>query len=84
VADDTHEAEISALRAEVNRLQSELDAERVAAVPPPEEPAGAPPARSFWGWLAATALLALGAGFLLGWRLLDQRIRRRYGGLRIY
>jgi hypothetical protein len=30
------------------------------------------------------ALLALVAGFVLGWRVLDRRIRRKYGGLRIY
>jgi hypothetical protein len=84
-AQSAHEAEVATLRAEVNRLQSELDVERAAAVPPPpEETAAAAPARSPWGWLAVTALLALAAGFLLGWRLLDRRIRRRYGGLRIY
>ena len=79
------ETEVAALRAEVSRLQSELDAERNAALPPPEDGAsGTQPARSPWGWLVATALLALTAGFLLGWRLLDRRIRARYGGLRIY
>ena len=79
------DAEMAALRGEVSRLQSELDAERAAALQPPDESVpGAQPARSPWGWLIATALLALTAGFLLGWRLLDRRIRRRYGGLRIY
>ena len=83
--DNAREAEVAALREEVNRLQSELDAERAAALPPPEEAgSGVPPAPSAWGWLAATALVALAAGFLLGWRLLDRRIRRKYGGLRIY
>jgi hypothetical protein len=77
---------VAALRAEVSRLQSALDAERAAAAQPPAEGAttAAPPARSLWGWLVATALIALAAGFLLGWRLLDRRIRARYGGLRIY
>jgi hypothetical protein len=37
-----------------------------------------------WSWLAASALVALACGFVLGWRLLDRRIRKRYGGLRIY
>ncbi len=37
-----------------------------------------------WGWLLGTALVALGAGFAVGWLVLDARIRRRYGGLRIY
>jgi hypothetical protein len=85
VIENTHEAELSALRAEVNRLQSELDAERAAALPAPEEAApGAQPARGLWEWLLVTALLALTVGFFLGWRLLDRRIRRKYGGLRIY
>ena len=35
-------------------------------------------------WLASTAILALACGFALGWRVLDRRIRKRYGGLRIY
>ncbi len=35
-------------------------------------------------WLASTALVALACGFGLGWRVLDRRIRKRYGGLRIY
>jgi hypothetical protein len=80
-----HETEVAALRREVARLQSELDAERAAAVPTAEE-AGPelPPVRAAWGWLIAVALLALAGGFLLGWRLLDRRIRRKYGGLRIY
>jgi hypothetical protein len=78
--------EVAALRAEVARLQSELDAERAAAVQPPSEEAGpgVQPVRGAWVWLAATASLALALGFLLGWRLLDRRIRRKYGGLRIY
>ena len=80
------EGEIAALKAEVSRLQSELDAERAAATPPPAGEAGAPlePVRSAWEWLVIVALLALAAGFALGWRVLDRRIRRKYGGLRIY
>jgi hypothetical protein len=31
-----------------------------------------------------SALACLGAGFVLGWRMLDKRIRAKYGGLRIY
>lgn len=37
-----------------------------------------------WLAVAVACLLGLGAGFALGWRVLDQRIRRKYGGLRIY
>lgn len=37
-----------------------------------------------WGLLLGTAGVMLLLGFLLGWKTLDRRIRRRYGGLRIY
>lgn len=37
-----------------------------------------------WGWLIGTALICLACGFGAGWLVLDARIRRRYGGLRIY
>ena len=76
-------AELLALRAQVSRLQAELDAERAASLAP-LEPAAAPQPALMWGWLALAVVLALGAGFALGWRILDRRIRRRYGGLRIY
>ena len=45
----------------------------------PEEP-GAP----LWEWVLGSTAVALLAGFALGWRTLDRRIRRKYGGLRIY
>jgi SH3 domain-containing protein len=37
-----------------------------------------------WTWVWVSALACLGAGFALGWRVLDKRIRAKYGGLRIY
>ena len=37
-----------------------------------------------WSWLAGGVAVALALGFALGWRALDRRIRKRYGGLRIY
>lgn len=76
--------QLQALHAEVNRLQSELDAERAAGLAATEELRGAQSAHGIWGWLALAAALALAAGFVLGWRVLDRRIRRKYGGLRIY
>lgn len=80
------EGEIAALKAEVNRLQSALDAERAATTLPSAEEASpaAEPVRGAWEWLLIAALLGLAAGFALGWRVLDRRIRRKYGGLRIY
>jgi hypothetical protein len=65
----------------------------------PEDEAGAPeptheppyfmtppdaPARPVWHWALGSFIVALGLGFVLGWYMLDRRIRRKYGGLRIY
>lgn len=79
-----YDQQLRELRAQVSRLQSELDAERAAALAAAEELSTAQPARGAWLWLAVAALLALALGFVLGWRVLDRRIRRKYGGLRIY
>jgi hypothetical protein len=46
---------------------------------PPESPA-----RPVWHWALGSFVVALGSGFALGWYVLDRRIRRKYGGLRIY
>jgi hypothetical protein len=45
---------------------------------------GVMPSRPSWLLAIAASVLALGAGFALGWRVLDKRIRAKYGGLRIY
>ncbi len=42
------------------------------------------PARPVWHWALGSFVVALGLGFALGWWTLDRRIRRKYGGLRIY
>jgi hypothetical protein len=92
--------QLAASAAEVATLRQQLQALSAARAPaaaaPPAEPAAGPapaPAddeeagaahRPPWGWLTAVALTALGAGFAAGWLVLDARIRRRYGGLRIY
>lgn len=68
-----------------------------ASVPAPagaaEQPAHEPPyfmtppdspARPVWHWALGSFVVALGLGFALGWQMLDRRIRRKYGGLRIY
>ncbi|HYM41694.1 MAG TPA: hypothetical protein VET46_02905 [Steroidobacteraceae bacterium] len=79
-----YDQQLRELRAQVSRLQSALDAERAAALQSAEEQSGAQAPRGAWGWLAVAAVLALSLGFVLGWRVLDRRIRRKYGGLRIY
>ena len=42
------------------------------------------PARPSWLWALGGCGVALILGFVLGWRMLDRRIRAKYGGLRIY
>lgn len=37
-----------------------------------------------WPWVLGTSVVMLLAGFVLGWKTLDRRIRQKYGGLRIY
>ena len=65
-----------------------------SAPPAAEDPAGAPaPAlfgsgeehpRMLWPWALGTGLAGFALGLGLGALLLDRRIRRKYGGLRIY
>jgi hypothetical protein len=45
----------------------------------PERPGQTP-----WPWVLGTSVVMLLAGFVLGWKTLDRRIRQKYGGLRIY
>jgi SH3-like domain-containing protein len=45
---------------------------------------GGMPSRPSWIAAITLTVLALAAGFALGWRVLDKRIRAKYGGLRIY
>jgi len=65
-----------------------------AAAPAPDPaPQSAPPlfeekpmmpSRPSWLLASGSAGIALVAGFVLGWRMLDRKIRAKYGGLRIY
>lgn len=85
-------AELERMKTEVARLQDKVSA-APAAVPAarqlPLDPPGAssdarapwPPS---WQWGLGCSVLGLIGGFALGWRMLDRRIRRKYGGLRIY
>jgi hypothetical protein len=86
-------AEVERLHAQVSRLQEEANAARVVApvarqlpADPPAQPLdqSAPMLQSIWQWALGCCLLGLIGGFVLGWRMLDRRIRRKYGGLRIY
>jgi hypothetical protein len=52
--------------------------------PPLFSDEGMMPSRPTWIVALIAAVIALGVGFALGWRMLDRRIRAKYGGLRIY
>ena len=88
----TQDQELGRLKEEVSRLQSvasaaktTVTATRPLSIDPPapaqEERA---PLRPIWQWALGCSALALIGGFALGWRMLDRRIRRKFGGLRIY
>jgi hypothetical protein len=84
----TQAAEVDRLKAQIASLQAERSRARTA--PPVERRAADPPAslpqpqQPIWRSGLLWLLLGLIAGFALGWRMLDRRIRRKYGGLRIY
>jgi hypothetical protein len=88
----TRDAELGRLKAEVSRLQdaaSAAQARASAARPVPVDPPVPTPderlsLRPIWQWALGSTVLALLGGFALGWRMLDRRIRRKFGGLRIY
>jgi hypothetical protein len=52
--------------------------------PPLFSDEGMMPSRPTWIVALVAAAIALVVGFALGWRMLDRRIRAKYGGLRIY
>jgi len=85
------------LKQDVSRLQGELAAARAVRsatsdAPPPPAPTHdtvflREPERQravAWPLLIGSCALMLLTGFVAGWRTLDRRIRRKYGGLKIY
>ena len=76
------------------RHETQAPAAAAAAVPAAAEQVPVPdgmfatrtpdPAPRAWPWALAAGSAGLGLGFVLGWRILDRNIRRKYGGLRIY
>ena len=85
------------LKQDVSRLESQLAASRVAnnatsdSTPAPtpihetvflREPQR--PGETSWLFSLGISAVMLLVGFAAGWKTLDRRIRRKYGGLRIY
>jgi len=81
----TPELAEAAERSEVERLTREL--EQRGSNPAPVAPAAAGGAAGgslhAWAWSTAV-LLALGAGFWLGYATLARRIRHKFGGMKVY
>lgn len=70
----------SATPTEINSAEKDpASGEPTYFMTPPEGPA-----RPVWHWALGSFVVALALGFVLGWYGLDRRIRRKYGGLRIY
>lgn len=75
----TAPAAAPAARAEDNAVAPEPGHEPPYFMTPPDAPA-----HPVWHWALGSFVVALGLGYVLGWYMLDRRIRRKYGGLRIY
>lgn len=83
----------AALRGQVTSLQARPAATPVAApaadcdqVDPPIQAAAFPtvaPAGSIWGWLVAIVFVG-GAGYAGGYQTLARRLRKKFGGLKVY
>jgi len=76
LAEAAAQSEVSQLKRKLADRESELDAARAPA-------AGSAPAphRLFW---VMPALLAAVCGFLLGYATLARRIKRKFGGIKVY
>lgn len=84
----------AAARSEVERLQRQLAAKQAeldaaaAAHPGPVAGNGLAPSRSRWtvtgGVAAGVALITALGGFWLGYATLARRVKRKFGGLRVY
>ena len=74
----------SAATAADSNVQAESAGESISSNPPLFADTGLLPSRPSWIFALVVAVLALAGGFALGWRMLDRRIRAKYGGLRIY
>ncbi|HKT74696.1 MAG TPA: TIGR04211 family SH3 domain-containing protein [Steroidobacteraceae bacterium] len=90
------ESELAAARAAAAAAQAATGTQPASSQSPPSEggpverdasPLLAPaptPLHSAWEWVLGASAITLPAGFALGWQVLARRIRRKFGGLRIY
>ncbi|MHB8723354.1 MAG: TIGR04211 family SH3 domain-containing protein [Steroidobacteraceae bacterium] len=79
----------AAARSEVEQLKRELSGMQAATMGPAAAPAGGlagiAAAAAKRPWMAVLALLgALGCGFWLGYATLASRMKRKFGGLKVY
>ncbi len=77
-------APASALPAESNPAETAASDAPQSSNPPLFSSEGMMPSRPPWIVALVASVATLVIGFLLGWRMLDRRIRAKYGGLRIY
>jgi hypothetical protein len=94
LAEAAARSEVERLKQELASKQSELEAARSGGVatpgvatptPPPAPPALGQTTVSRWAALAGiAAAIALGCGFWLGYATLARRIKRKFGGLKVY
>lgn len=79
-------SEVERLERELAAKQTELEAARAAHREEPHASIPAPPSpRSSYGGVAAgAAFCAAAGGFWLGYVTLARRVRRKFGGLRVY
>lgn len=89
----SRDSELESARADVMRLNAELDEARSGITDLPmlkQENASLTKALNEGGvrvplfWLAIAAVISLLAGALLGYLWLDRRVRRQFGGVRVY
>jgi SH3 domain-containing protein len=94
LAEAAARSEVEQLKRELASKQSELDDARgappvpaaAAGIATPGDPVAGISAATWarsWGW-GASVLLALAAGFWLGYATLARRIKHKFGGIKVY
>jgi hypothetical protein len=91
LAEAAARSEVERLKLELAAKQNQLDAVRSGAVPAiPSQPLPGPPTAGpspagVWPIIAAGALaVGLACGFWLGYATLARRVRRKFGGIKVY